>query len=169
MALQPSTSSSPARSANSSFKTSANAELSPGRTLRASSNRFRKYSRTISGSSSGRPDNPQRVHAPNEATDFPLHFHKALAGTVFGSSQKSAPPDHKNPTAPRTLALYRAGERFRFTETIDVGSSRCCAHGSAFAPAHRTTRLDRNKALKAPPERARAFSRLRHEASSRAL
>jgi len=159
-ARQPLISSSPTSNANISFKTSANMALSVGSTSSASSNRHRKYSRTISGSSSGRPDNPQRVHAPNEATDFPLHFHIAFAGAAFGSSQKPAPPDHKNPTAPRTLALYRAGERFCFTETVDVGSSRCCcccAHGSAFTPAHRTTRLGRKKALKAPPERARGF------------
>src|SRR6516225_8016414 len=68
-----------------------------------------------------RPDHPQRVHTPNEPVDFPLHFHKALLRTVFGSSQKPAPPDRRNPTAPRTLALYPARRRFCFTEPIDVG------------------------------------------------
>ena len=68
-----------------------------------------------------RPDHPQRVHTPNEPVDFPLHFHKALLRTVFGSSQKPAPPDRKNSTASGTLALYPGRKRFCFTEPIDVG------------------------------------------------
>jgi hypothetical protein len=77
--------------------------------------------RTISQKVLRRADHPRRVHTPNEPAELTLLFHKALLRTVFGSSQKPAPPDHKNPTAPRTLTLYCARKRFGFTDPIDVG------------------------------------------------
>src|SRR5262249_5100786 len=62
-----------------------------------------------------------RAHTPNEPTKFQPHCPKAFAGTAFGSSQKSAPPDHKHLSAPQTLAIYPALKRLAFTETVDVG------------------------------------------------
>jgi hypothetical protein len=82
---------------------------------------FGNIQSTISGSSSADLTTRTECILRMSRLAFPLLFHKALLRTVFGSSQKPAPPDHKNPTAPRTLTLYCARKRFGFTDPIDVG------------------------------------------------